>query len=124
MSYIQVRVSVTLVKAIKRMNLAPAKSDKRKKAIVTIHVDIVNILSILEDSEVFNVQFKLTKIWQDRRLTYLNLKNESFKNIVSKKEGNAIWYPVVLFTNTANTDQTLVGLRVWKWICIMIYKVY
>ena len=117
-------VSVTLVKAIKRMNLAPAKSDKRKKAIVTIHVDIVNILSISEDSEVFNVQFKLTKIWQDRRLTYLNLKNESFKNIVSKKEGNAIWYPVVLFTNTANTDQTLVGLRVWKCICIMIYKVY
>lgn len=117
-------VSVTLVKAIKRTNLAPAESDKCKKAIVTIHVDIVNILSILEDTEVFNIQFKLTKIWQDRRLTYLNLKNESFKNIVSKKEGNAIWYPVVLFTNTANTDQTLVGLRVWKCICIMIYKVY
>ena len=76
--------------------------------IITIHVDVSNILSISEDSEIFSVQFNLKTIWQDPRLTYLNLKNESYKNLVSKTEGDAIWYPVILFSNTANTDQTLV----------------
>ena len=96
------------------MNLTPAESDSNGKAIVIIHVDVSNIINILEVSEILSVQFNLTTIWQDPRLTYLNLKNESFKNIVSKTEGDAIWYPVVLFKNTPNTEQTLVCLYVGK----------
>ena len=71
-------------------------------------MDVIKILSILEDSEILSVQFNLTAIWQDPRLTYRNLKSENYKNIVSKTEADAIWYPVVLFQNTPNTDQTLV----------------
>ena len=77
-------------------------------------MDVSNILSIREDEEIFSVQFYLTTIWKDPRLTYLNLKNESYKNLVSKTEGDAIWYPVVLFSNTQNTDQTVVCIRVGK----------
>ena len=75
-------------------------------------MDVSNILSIWEDSEIFSVQFYLTTIWQDPRLTYLNLKNESFKNLVSKTEGDGIWYPDILFSNTPNTDQTVVCVHV------------
>ena len=64
---------------------------------IIIHVDVIKILGILEDSEILSVQFNLTAIWQDPRLTYRNLKKENFKNIVSKTEGDTIWYPVVLF---------------------------
>ena len=64
---------------------------------IIIHVDVIKILGILEDSEIISVQFNLTAIWQDPRLTYRNLKKENFKNIVSKTEGDTIWYPVVLF---------------------------
>ena len=75
-------------------------------------MDVSNILSIWEDSEIFSVQFYLTTIWQDPRLTYLNLKNESYKNKVSKTEVDSIWYPVVVFPNTPNTEQTMVCVEV------------
>ena len=93
------------------MSLTPAVSDKNEKAIIIINVDISKIIGILEDSEIFSVQFNLTIIWKDPRLTYLNLKKESFKNIVSKTEGDAIWNPVVIFQNTHHTDQTLVNVQ-------------
>ena len=80
-----------------RANLTPAESEKTDKAMIIIHVDVIKILGILEDSGILSVQFNLTAIWQDPRLTYRNLKKENFKNIVSKTEGDTIWYPVVLF---------------------------
>ena len=97
-----------LLKNITLANLTPTESENDDKTIITIHVDIIRILSILEDSEILSVQFNLTAIWQDPRLTYRNLKSENYKNIVSKTEGDAIWYPVVIFQNTPNTDQTVV----------------
>ena len=71
---------------------------------IIIHVDVIKVLGILEDSEILSVQFNLTAIWQDPRLTYRNLKKENFKNIVSKTEGDTIWYPVVLFQGCNSID--------------------
>ena len=90
------------------MNLNPAESDNKDKAIVTVHVNISKVLNILEGSEIFSVQFDLLIVWQDPRLTYRNLKEESFMNIVSTSEGESIWYPVLVFKNTRGKDKSLV----------------
>ena len=96
------------------MNLNPAESDNKDKAIVTVHVNISKVLNILEGSEIFSVQFDLLIVWQDPRLTYRNLKEESFMNIVSTSEGESIWYPVLVFKNTRDKDESLVCLLVRK----------
>ena len=96
------------------MNLNPAESDNKDKAIVTVHVNISKVLDILEDSEIFSVQFDLLIVWEDPRLTYRNLKEESFMNIVSTSEGESIWYPVLVFKNTRDKDESLVCLLVRK----------
>ena len=61
----------------------------------------------------FKVKFKLTMTWEDSRLNYINLKKDSYMNIVSQKQGHKIWLPrAVMFLNTEHLDQTKVR---WKW---------
>ena len=71
-------------------------------------VDIWSILYISEVEEMFRVKFRLALIWQDPRLQYFNLKNDSDLNIVAPREAEMIWYPHVIFLNTQNNDQSVV----------------
>ena len=62
---------------------------------VVLHVDIASLLDISEVSELIKIKYQLTLTWQDKRLMYLNLKNESSLNMVSHEEASHIWYPVI-----------------------------
>ena len=90
----------------------PAGAGKNEKSTVTVHVNVTKVLSVLEGSELFSVAFILTIVWQDTRLTYQNLKKDSFLNVVSISEGELIWYPVVIFHNTRHKDQSLVCMYI------------
>ena len=90
------------------MNLNPAPSNKEEKANVTLHVDIESILAICEVSEMFRVQFQLTVVWKDQRLTFRNLKKDNILNVVSQRESENIWSPVVVFKNTQNMERSKV----------------
>ena len=79
-------------------------------AIVTLHVDIESLFDISEVSETFSVKYQLTMIWQDQRVTYLNLKKDSYLNVVSKEEAMSIWIPIIVFKNTHNKDQSKVNV--------------
>ena len=85
-----------------------ARSKMEEDAVITIHVDIATVLAISEVTEIFRVTFQLTMDWRDQRLTYLNLKEDTFHNMVSFEAGKRIWSPVIIFGNTQNLDQTKV----------------
>jgi hypothetical protein len=46
--------------------------------------------------------------WKDSRVTFRNLKTESYLNTVGSKDAEKIWYPKVLFYNTENMEETKV----------------
>ena len=46
--------------------------------------------------------------WIDPRVTFLNLKHESYHNILPETEKSLLWYPRVTFTNTPAQDWSLV----------------
>ena len=90
-----------------------ADSAKRSKlggkSTVTLNVDLWSI-NIKEKKEMFKVKFKLTMTWEDSRLNYINLKKDSYMNIVSQKQGHKIWLPPhIMFLNTEHLDQTRVS---------------
>ena len=76
---------------------------------IIIDVDIWSILGICEVKEIFEVQFKMTMTWRDPRLTYQNLKEDSFMNIVSPEEADGIWFLHVVSLNTKLLDKSLVS---------------
>ena len=89
-------------------NTKPAKSSNRGKTPIVANVDIWSIISITEVSRIFRVNYQLTMIWQDRRLKFFNLKNESHLNMVGLNESLAIWYPISVFQNTLSRDKSKV----------------
>lgn len=70
------------------------------KSIITLGVDIINILDVSEVDSYLEVQFRLEIIWRDPRLSFWNLKEGSLINIASDVEAGEIWHPPVIFKNT------------------------
>ena len=82
--------------------------------LIVIDVEIWSILAVSEVSEILTEKFTLTMTWQDPRVSFSNLKNDSYLNIVAPREFLRLWSPVVVFQNTQNMDQSLV---IHKEIC-------
>ena len=84
---------------------------------VKVDVDIWAVLAISEVDELFSVKFKLTMTWQDPRLTFRNLKDDTSLNQVNLIEALNIWYPILVFVNTRKLDLSmesiLDGFRQW-----------
>ena len=78
---------------------------------VTLGVNIASLLDISEVSEIIKIKYQLTMTWQDKRLIYLNLKKDSFLNVVAQKEALSIWTPSIVFENTQNMDESRVRER-------------
>ena len=70
-------------------------------------MDVIRILDVSETNLEFEVQFKLTMLWYDPGLTFVNLKPNSKQNVLSQEQKERIWNPVVTFTNTAGTQETV-----------------
>ena len=66
------------------------------------------MLDLIEVDSVMTVIFKLTLRWRDSRVTFRNLKDKSFLNMVGRDDASKIWYPRVIFYNTRNMEETQV----------------
>ena len=87
-----------------------SKTNLRSKSAVTLDVDLWSISNIRENEETFKVKFKLDMKWKDSRLSYINLKEDVYTNIVSPEEADKIWLsPPVMFLNTENLDKASVS---------------
>ena len=87
-----------------------SKDNEIKKSKVVLAVEIFNILHIDEVSSLIKLQFKLTLSWRDPRLHFVDLKEHAHQNVLSRKEVEKIWYPVLVLINTIDKEQTIVRL--------------
>ena len=84
-------------------------TSQRSKLAIPLSVDLWSISNIRENDETFKVKFKLDMKWNDSRLTFINLKEDEFQNIIPPQEAEKIWLPPpVMFLNTDNLDKATV----------------
>ena len=69
---------------------------------------MLDIQDIIEEEKTFKVPFTLFLSWNDSRLDYTNLNEETGLNLLSEDEKEKIWKPVVIFTNTNEKHKTKV----------------
>ena len=68
---------------------------------VTISVEIQNTLDINEVADSIAWKFVLERKFFDKRLKYINLKEDSKLNKLSKEEIDSLWFPIIVFENVA-----------------------
>ena len=89
---------------------------------VTLSFEIFKISKFLEVGHSFNMKFLIIAKWLDNRLTFRNLKDNVFKNVVGTQQKNLLWIPPLIFNNSEDTttlsinrqgvDDTMVNLFV------------
>ena len=45
--------------------------------------------------------------WKDLRLTYRNLQSDSMSNLLNAAQMTQIWFPILTFTNTEDTEKVV-----------------
>ena len=68
----------------------------------------MKVMDISEVGSEIGVQYKLIMSWTDPRLTFWNLKAESYLNTVSNQDALKVWYPKLQFYNTKEKEETKV----------------
>ena len=70
----------------------------------------VQVLSLEEVTSTMKLQYKLKLSWHDPRVTFLNLKKDTYLNSLTNEDANKVWYPKITFYNTDEMEETEVGL--------------
>ena len=76
---------------------------------IELKIDVMKVMDISEVDSEIGVQYELMMSWKDCRLTFWNLKAESYLNTVSSKDAVKVWYPKLQFYNTKEKDETMVN---------------
>ena len=87
----------------------PPTNENVAKADVKLTVNIKAIEKIDEIDAIFRVQFWLQMSWMDKRLTFINLKEDQTSNALTESEKRQIWIPVLTFPNTRRLDSTVLN---------------
>ena len=76
---------------------------------VNISLRLLKMMGIAESENTIDLQFEIILEWKDQRMTYYNLKAESFLNALTEDEMKTIWLPVVIYANTDQKETTRLG---------------
>ena len=76
---------------------------------VNISMRLLKMMGIAESENTIDLQIEIILKCNDQRITYHNLKNESFLNALTVDEMGTLWLPVVIFANTDQKQTTRLG---------------
>ena len=83
------------------------------KTIVPVGIDVsiklLKMMGIDERENTIDLQFEITMEWKDHRITYSNLKKDSFLNALTDADKESIWLPVLIYANTDQKETTRLG---------------
>ena len=98
---------ISVLKTYQR-GFPPPPKDDDMLANIFLSVDITTVLNLDEVESIMTLQYTLTLKWMDRRVTFRNLKSETFLNTIDTLDASKMWYPRLLFYNTADKEDTQV----------------
>ena len=78
-------------------------------ASVGVSLRLLALMNIDEDDNAIDLQFEIILEWKDYRISYSNLKRESFLNALTKENIESIWLPLVVYQNTDQKQTTRLG---------------
>merc|ERR1712020_757305 len=83
---------------------------------VTVDVTIIllKMMGIDEDEDTIDLQFEIMLEWLDYRLSFNNLKEQTYLNALTEEDKKSIWLPIVVFDNTDQKETTRLGEN-WEW---------
>ena len=76
---------------------------------VNVSITLKKVVAITETKHKIDFSFIITLEWNDTRVRYHNLKNESIRNKLSLEEVEELWLPYIIYKNTDDTETTKLG---------------
>ena len=95
-----------------KKNIAPINIAKDGSAIpanVGISITLMKVVEIEETDHSIHLQFQITLMWKENRVTYQNLKHQTFLNALTQEEIGTIWLPLIVYDNTNQKEVTRLG---------------
>ena len=91
------------------LNEVPIPPDDGKVlADISLSIDVIRVLELKEVESEMRLQYRITLKWKDPRVTFRNLKEDTYLNTVGNDDAAKIWYPQVVFYNTKDMEETKV----------------
>ena len=84
----------------------PPPKNGDKLANIHLSLEISKVLELNEVDSIMALQYKLKLQWRDNRVTFRNLKNDTFLNTLDTQDTMKIWYPQLVLYNTENKEKT------------------
>ena len=81
---------------------------------VKVSMRLLRIVDIDEVDHTIDFQFEIILEWNDRHLTFNNLKEEEYLNSLTDDEIQSIWLPLLVYDNTDQKETTRLGVA-WEW---------
>ena len=106
------------------MNIPPIYSDTMGQKIpvdVSTSIEIFKLVDINEEDYSIEIQFKITMMWNENRVTYQNLKESDSLNALTQNDIDKLWLPKVIYENTDQKDTTRLGVD-WEWETIVVVR--
>ena len=76
---------------------------------INVSMRLLKMMGIDERENSIDLQFKIILEWRDQRITFNNLKRDSFFNALTEDEMRTIWLPILIYTNTDQKETTRLG---------------
>ena len=76
---------------------------------VNVSISLLKVFDINEERGAIDLQFEITLDWIDKRITYNNLKNDTYLNSLKGEEMQKIWLPLVIYDNTNQKETSRLG---------------
>ena len=73
---------------------------------VNVSLRLLTVLDIDENENTIDLQFEIILQWKDYRISYSNLKKETFLNALTLENIESIWLPLVIYDNTNQKKST------------------
>ena len=100
---------IIIMKSSYNQNIAPFTVDKNQEIVplvINISAKVIDILSVNEVEQSFQLKIILQMSWYDYRLIYHNLKINRMNNVPTYDEVQNLWIPNIIFDNTEFNDVT------------------
>ena len=82
---------------------------------VSVSIELLRLVDINEADYSIDIQFEISFIWKDRRVTFFNLKLSDSLNVLTEEDLHKLWLPKVIYENTDQKDTTRLGDGNWEW---------